>query len=288
MICLCHVSGERGGVHRPATTGRVAVLCAMAAGLLLAAAPERAAAADLFDGSALRGTFSGGRTARWDGLNLGVQFGTANGDTDYSKTTGEWVGYSLRETALENEIHPSDWQVLPSQISHGRSYGAFIGYSFQWDQLVLGADLSYNRTSGLDSSVYDGMTRIVTPSTGTDTVTIIGAASANLKEYATLRARAGYAFGQFLPYGFAGGVVGRFDYTRDFYLNVTGADNGTYTLYETKNNAIVAGVTLGLGLDVALTPNVFLRGEWEHNIFAEFDGIRVNTNTARVGLGVRF
>ena len=34
-----------------------------------------------------------------------------------------------------------------------------------------------------------------------------------LIDYGTLRGRAGYAFGQFLPYAFFGGAVGRFNYS---------------------------------------------------------------------------
>ncbi len=41
-------------------------------------------------------------------------------------------------------------------------------------------------------------------------------------------------------------------------------------------------------MDVALLPNVFVRGEWEYIAFAPVGGIRSNINTGRVGLGVKF
>ena len=44
----------------------------------------------------------------------------------------------------------------------------------------------------------------------------------------------------------------------------------------------------GLGMDVALLPNMFLRGEWEFVAFAAVGGIRSNINTGRVGVGVKF
>ena len=49
----------------------------------------------------------------------------------------------------------------------------------------------------------------------------------------------------------------------------TGADIGTFGRKQTdgQNNAIVAGFVAGLGIDVALMPNVFLRGEWEYIAF---------------------
>jgi outer membrane immunogenic protein len=60
------------------------------------------------------------------------------------------------------------------------------------------------------------------------------------------------------------------------------------SLSNSKNNAIVAGFVGGLGMDVALLPNVFLRGEWEFVAFAPVSGIRANLNTVRVGIAVKF
>ena len=37
--------------------------------------------------------------------------------------------------------------------------------------------------------------------------------SLKLTDYATFRGRAGYAFGQFLPYAFVGAAVGRMNYS---------------------------------------------------------------------------
>jgi opacity protein-like surface antigen len=140
----------------------------------------------------------------------------------------------------------------------------------------------------MESTVTDGISRSVNPSVGADRVSIGGTASIKLNDYATFRARGGYAFGQFLGYAFVGAAVGRFDYARDLSLTVTGADNGSFTLNDSKTNAFVAGVTTGLGMDVAVTPNVFLRAEWEFIAFNSVAGIKVTTNTGRVGVGMRF
>ena len=57
---------------------------------------------------------------------------------------------------------------------------------------------------------------------------------------------------------------------------------------ESGTTSIVAGLDVGLGIDVALAPNMFLRGEWEYIAFAKFHGIHNAMNTGRVGVGVRF
>lgn len=264
--------------------------------LLLLLTPVAAGAADVSD-YVLRGGFSNS-TVRWDGVNFGVQFGVANMDADFTKASSEMVASMLRESTLESEASPSQWNVLSSRVTNGQTYGAFLGYSMQWDQLVLGFDLAYNIPSNL--STEDGPTslrRITSTSDGTaNDVTITSQASIKLVDYATFRMRAGYAFGQFMPYGFVGGAVGRFNYTNSASVSViqtpeggvAGAPYVPTPESDDKDNAFVGGFTAGLGLDVALMPNVFLRGEWEYVGFAAVSGIRTTLNTGRVGIGVRF
>ena len=128
-------------------------------------------------------------------------------------------------------------------------------------------------------------------------LTITAQSSLKLIDYATMRARAGYAFGQFLPYAVVGAAVGRFNYSNTATVTVTSdapqrppltaLRSGTDT-QSSKDNAIVGGFVAGLGMDVALLPNVFLRGEWEFVAFAPVGGIRANINTGRVGIGLKF
>ncbi|HTQ83837.1 MAG TPA: outer membrane beta-barrel protein [Pseudolabrys sp.] len=270
----------------------------LAAGGLMFLAPGRAHAADL---DVLRGSFSNpfvtSSYRRWDGVNLGVQFGITNMSTDFGSSTSSEVAFILRNSTLESEAAPSNWTTLPNDETNGRNYGLFLGYSVQWDQLVVGFDAAYNRASSVDGSASDSINRSVTTSDGVNhNVTITAKSSMNLIDYATLRARAGYAIGQFLPYAFAGGAVGRFNYANT--ATVTSIETppapaapftyGPITQSDSKDNAILGGFTAGLGLDVALLPNVFLRGEWEFVGFAQVDGIRSTINSGRIGLGMRF
>jgi outer membrane immunogenic protein len=268
------------------------------AGLVLLA-PGHAAAGD-FD--ALRGSFTNSfdssSYSRWDGVNFGVDFGLTNQHTDFGGSTSSEVAFILRNTTLENEAAPSSWTTLPADSTNGRNYGLFLGYNVQMDQLVLGVDAAYNRGSSIRNSASDTLARRVTTSDNVQhDVTITASSTMELIDYATLRARAGYAFGQFLPYAFVGGAVGRFNYTTS--ATVTSLETaltpppapytyGPITESNNKDNAIVGGFTLGLGLDVAILPNVFLRAEWEFVGFAQVNGIRTTINTGRVGLGVKF
>jgi opacity protein-like surface antigen len=51
---------------------------------------------------------------------------------------------------------------------------------------------------------------------------------------------------------------------------------------------IAYGYAAGLGLDVAITSNLFARAEWEFTQFLGINNTRMNMNSGQVGLGVRF
>jgi len=279
--------------HRRQGLSRRAGFAAIA---LIAMAPGGALAADMPD--LLRGSFTPAYT-RWDGFSFGVQAGASNMTTDFGNSTSGLIAYSLRNTEVEDQFSPSTWTTLPSNTTNGRQYGAFIGYNWQWDELVLGVDAAYNRLSSMNASASDSITRqvVTTPDNVNNTLTITAQSSLKLVDYATVRARAGYAMGQFLPYATIGAAVGRFDYTNTATVHNVGTPpvgspilpfDVTDTQSNEKNNAIVGGFEVGLGMDVAVLPNVFLRGEWEFVAFTPLAGIRATMNTGRVGVGMKF
>ena len=283
---------------RPATVGHATPLrFAITACLVLAAASaDRAMAADW----PLRGSLAPSY-ARWDGWQFGVQAGYGSLHDD-GRSAGPLVASILTNTTLQAEAVPSDWAILPANTTNGPVFGAFLGYNWQWDELVVGWDLAYKHPSILQSSMGGSLERTFTTSDQVaHDVTIAAQSSFKLVDYATLRARAGYAFGQSLPYAVAGVAVGRFNYQTSVTVN----DNMTWTGTGTspvpgvpgtfqqsasagRNNVFTFGVAAGLGVDWAVTPAVFLRAEWEYIAYDTVGGSRPNTNTGQVGAGVRF
>lgn len=268
----------------------------LAALALLALTSAAAQAADMPE--FLRGSISPAY-ARWDGFYFGGQFSASSMATNFGTATSSEVAYILRNTTLENEFSPSDWTALGSTTTNSLQYGAFAGYNWQWDQLVIGFDFGYGYMSSMFTSASDTLARRVTTSDHIQhDVTITAQSSVKLIDYAALRGRAGYAFGRFLPYAVLGAAVGRFNYSNaatltDVQTDVTtppGTLIGTFTgsASDAKNNAFAMGFVTGLGMDVQVMPNLFLRGEWEFVAFAPVGGIRTSMNTARVGLGARF
>jgi opacity protein-like surface antigen len=259
--------------------------------ITVSAPVEGARAADLFDDfTTLRGTVSSGRV-RWDGFQLGGHVGYVNSRTDFSHATRNTVEDFLRVTTIENEDPPSEWPVLGTAGNTGVAYGGFIGYNWELDSVVVGIDAAYNYTNGITtSSGPSTLSRVVTTSDGTTwAISVNGRSRLTLEDWATLRARVGYPMGQFLPYAFLGGAVGRFDYrTRTSVSASSGGPTFTRTRTEAESDAFSPGLTMGLGVDIAILPNMYLRAEYEFNAFLELAGITPMTHTGKVGLGFRF
>jgi len=248
MIWASRHKGAQARRAQVASRGRAARRASVVALALIMLSPVTAAAADL--GDTLRGSLPNfvnpSSAIRWDGVVFGGQLGYANLSADFTDST-------------------SAPGLLPrSSTTNSATYGAFLGYNTQWDDIILGVDVGYNRPSSMTLSTSGS-----------------GATGAlRLDDYGTLRGRAGYTLGQFLLYGFVGGAVGRMDYA------ITPATAASQTA--SRDNAYSFGVTAGLGIDVAILPNVFLRAEYEYIAFSPVGQIRSSTNTGRVGVGLRF
>jgi opacity protein-like surface antigen len=282
----------------------------MAAWLVVLLATIGAAKADEFNDNMLRGSFepriAPPSYARWSGVYFGGQLGMSSATVNYSQSTSGLSDYILRNSVLQDDV--SSMQTMGNDTRTHTNFGGFVGYNFELtDGIVLGGELNYSKV-GLRSSVQDSLTRIIPNDEGAPTghhyyytTTVTGQASMNLKDVVSLRARAAYEIGQFLPYAFAGLAIGRADYLRQVTVNYTTADvpDAGFTAAPPPNfgpvsntdagaNAIAYGSAVGLGFDVSLLPNVFLRAEWEYIYFVPLHQIQMSLNTGRVGIGFKF
>jgi opacity protein-like surface antigen len=252
-----------------------------------------ASAADLGD-SFLRGstTFVSPAADRWDGVYFGGQFGGTAAGADFSGATKTAIHDLLRNTTIENEAPVSNWPVLGKVDTTAINYGGFVGYNVQWDCAVVGVELNYNRTNFTLSSV-NAMRRVFPVSTGNNDVQVDASGSVTMTDYATLRGRAGYAIGNFLPYATLGVAIARADVANN--VTVTGRDpnNPATVLYQfsgqdAKTSDFTYGWAAGLGVDMAVMQNVFVRAEWEYLQFADFHGVNMHLNSARVAAALKF
>jgi opacity protein-like surface antigen len=241
----------------------------------------------------------------WGGFYFGGQIGAGVASNDFRTTTQDLVAHELRQLTLEQEQQVSTWQVLGKADTRGASGGFFIGCNSPWESLILGAELNYSRTSF--SSVAPMTPLSINTSAGGNNynVNLSGGASMRITDTLTLRGRAGWDAGNFLPYAMIGVAAGRADVTRS--ATVTGQQNPTpppdpnscdpvasppcipFTFSESsvKNGAFIWGWSIGGGVDVMVMPHVFLRAEYEFIGFAPIWHISSVVQTGRVGVGFK-
>jgi outer membrane immunogenic protein len=114
----------------------------LAALALILMAPAGAVAADMPE--FLRGSYSPSST-RLDGFYVGGQAGKTFGSADFGNADNSLVSYMLANTELQSIV--TNFTTLPKGSTGSQSYGGFIGYNYQWDDVVLGAELNYNHMS---------------------------------------------------------------------------------------------------------------------------------------------
>ena len=261
------------------------------------------AAAQEFEIPTLRGTDSFVPDApgplyrpRWSGFYIGGQVGYGVAGADFVGSTSDLVAHMLRNSQLEAEQFPSTWTVLGRSQTGSSSWGGFLGYNIGWECLILGVELNYSRTHFSAGSPVFPIERVVSVGSNNDDVTITGSASMHITDYGTVRMRAGYETGNFLPYGFLGFAYGRADLARAATVVVVQTPaNGsappvtvTFSESDNKNGAFIWGWALGGGVEVMVAPKVFMRGEYEFIAFQRVYGIKSQIQTGRVGLGYKF
>jgi outer membrane immunogenic protein len=276
------------------------VICALL--VLLLPASARAGDFDILRGSV--------PTYHWGGFYGGAQGGFTSSDMNFGNAASAPLAFLLRDSVIEQDEQVSTWTVLETRRPAGASFGGFVGYNLEWEDVVLGVEVNYNHMF-LSASSQNSISRTFTDSNnlppGHDyfyDVTVGGKAAMQLTDVATFRGRAGLEAGIFLPYAFAGVALGRVNTSVEANFQESAVDFpasetppltplpnisvGPVDTGSAQNNALAYGIAAGVGVDVALLPNVFVRGEFEYIYFAPVNGIQVTLSTARLGAGLKF
>jgi outer membrane immunogenic protein len=231
------------------------------------------------------------------------------------------IDYVLRNTRVNQDIQVSQLTVLPKVDTNGNGFGGFLGYNWQFDEAVVGLEVNYNRMN-VEATASDSIERVFPdPSVSANyayDVAVSGQSSIRVTDLATLRTRAAYVMDNFLPYGFVGLAVGRADISNSASVAFCGYDptvvvppatptpqdprgsncynpgTGRSTpvpqtpASQSKTGEFFLGFSVGVGTDVMLFQNVFLRGEYEYVQITSLQNLHFYLNNFRVGLGVKF
>ncbi len=282
------------------------------AGVLSAALVSPVAAADYPSTSDyLRGSYvAQPRYYQWDGFYGGGQIGVTSTDVKFDNATQPLTDYILRNSVIQDNV--AGWATLPNGATTSNNFGGFIGYNWQWDDIVIGLEGNYSRMSATKAA-SDSLSRQFIDNAGglpdhtyTYAMTVAGASTVKLTDLATFRARAGWAVGTLLPYGFVGFAVARADVTTtasvsgtvtvtcndpaDPGCNPSGPDpiNLPGPQTTSRKGVFTYGGSIGLGFDWALSQNLFVRGEWELVQLQAVEGVDLRINTARAAVGLKF
>jgi outer membrane immunogenic protein len=259
----------------------------------------------------LRGSQS---SYNWGGFYGGGQIGYTSSVVNFNTAVGPDISYILRDTAIEADEQISQWSLLGSRNPVSTSYGAFLGYNYPWESVILGLEVNYNHFS-LTAASAGALERTFTDSGNLPAghhlfydMKVSGTSAFGMTDDATFRARIGWQAGHLLPYFFAGLALGRVDTSSSATLSYSAVDYpdseeppliplytttapltyGPVTSGMSQSGQFTYGFATGLGLDFAVTNNLFVRGEFEYIYFAPINGIQLSLSTARVGAGFKF
>jgi outer membrane immunogenic protein len=267
--------------------------------VVMCGAVTGAHAADMPDLPILRGSYTDGlNTSRvnWQGFYIGAQGGYGSSDENFSGSNANMLTALLDHNVIQ-EMQVSQWNLgLGKQSSRSSAYGAFAGYNWQWDDVVVGLEASYvHGTFGGTSIASKELVSGAALSDGFfHDVRVDSSASIAISDMATFRARAAYSWGCFLPYMFGGLALGNADISHSVIVHdaVSRTISGPFTSLGTLNatdavhNHLVYGYSGGLGVDVNLIGGLFMRAEWEYIRFTS--SVDTSINTVRAGLGYKF
>ncbi|GLS42257.1 outer membrane protein [Methylobacterium brachythecii] len=257
----------------------------------------------------------------WSGFYIGGHGGYSSSAFGFTNSFQPIVANALRSTTIESEMNASSLLSAHAVRKDGVSYGAFAGYNMQFDDTVIGVEFDYSRFD-ITGTTADAISRTRLLSDGyLSTANLAGIARTKLEDLGTIRARVGYAIGDFLPFVTGGFAIGRasisdkvgiqtYSYDRTTYLSNVASGQTAYvgrfgyssfdqanpgagipfapSIYGTSKTKVVGGFTLGGGVEYAITSNILLRGEYQYVLLNDFDGHKVNVNSVRGGAAYKF
>ncbi len=254
----------------------------------------------------------------WAGVYGGAQAGEDFNGIDFRQVPATPVQSAIAQDAILTSLAApaTGMPALPQVSTRGPSYGGFVGYNWQIDDVVFGAEFNINRTS-LHQTAVDSVTRGYYVNNGGNlyatSLYTNSQGTIDMSGYFTMRGRLGWAFGNFLPYIAAGVAFAQVDTTTKVNIgyngtciNITSTTcnlagfgppaptpryqmiGGDYPFINVSHGKYQLGFDAALGMDYMVTRYVFVRGELDYLNLQYPSQIRLNTLSTRIAAGLKF
>ncbi len=268
--------------------------------LLVAAIVGTATAAQAADmPDFLRGSFTApvART-NWQGFYIGGQASYGAADMDFTNSGQDLLKKLLNNVDIEQQFDISSWPMQQKTNTQNSGFGGFFGYNAQWTDVVVGVELNYIHGKFFNSSKGDQTRTFFFPADYQTTAHLSSSSAMTITDFGSLRVRGGYALGCFLPYLFGGVALGQANINRTAEYGIFYQYVGTQipalpnigpserSLADDANSHFIYGYSGGLGVDMMLFANLFVRAEWEYMRFTA--PVDTTVNTVRAGIGYKF
>ncbi|MBN9063237.1 MAG: hypothetical protein BGP06_10020 [Rhizobiales bacterium 65-9] len=236
---------------------------------------------------------------QWDGFYAGGHYQYSAGRF-LSPTTSpnSMMGGFYNNSGVPAGFRLTDAYNLGLGTTNRSGFGAFVGYNMVFGDAMIGLEADLTKMAiGYTSTQSLTRTNLTAPGGQVGDATLTGSTSARLDGYGTIRARAGWAAGSFMPFITGGVAIGKGSYGSTLNLQYAAADpavpavlpplSGQQTQTTGKNDVYVLGGTVGAGVDMLVTANVMLRAEYQYVRFFG-SSIPIDLHTVRAGVGVKF
>jgi outer membrane immunogenic protein len=268
--------------------------------LLVAAIVGTATAAQAADmPDFLRGSFTApvART-NWQGFYIGGQASYGSADMDFSNSGQDLLKKLLNNVDIQDKFDIASWPLQQKTNTQNSGFGGFFGYNAQWTDVVVGVELNYVHGKFFNSSKGDQTRTFFFPTDYQTTAHLSSSSAMTITDFGSLRVRGGYALGCFLPYMFGGVALGQANINRTaeygIFYRYVGAQlpplpnigPSERSLSDDANSHFIYGYSGGLGIDMMLFANLFVRAEWEYMRFTA--PVDTTVNTVRAGIGYKF
>lgn len=251
-------------------------------------------------------------TYDWSGGYVAIMGGYNSTNIGYGDLAANMVDRTIPSWKWGEQARALAKASALDMTANAAVYSLHAGFNVMSQRLVYGAEIEYGKFSpAMNASSSFNEPRIVDLKTTTNSagqtiednlgVRTTMSMKTQILDFGLVNARAGYAYGRFMPYALVGLGVTRVKanasmnageyhlvYVDGVYSSKLSDPDGTMKAATLTKDAYGATVSLGLGFEYAVLDNLILRAQYNYMTVGGMKGEAISNNMARGGLAFKF